>query len=504
MIRVTVASFLVVALLLPFGSELGQERPGPTGRETVLDRVEHVEAKLAQDVPRVAALCDGVQGRRQKVDVGDCRLYCEQEGQGTPLVLIHGGPGATHHYFHPYFSLVKDHFRVIYYDQRGCGLSDYRKGPGYSVDQAVDDLEHLRQALKVDKWIVLGHSYGGVVAQCYALKYPEHLVGLVLVDSAFYGLPVTVSGTRQYEFITPAEAQAIQQVQTDRRLTPSQRLFNAHLNGDWKRQSFYRPSREELARLALYEWKHDDALRPAIAHSLESLDLAGKFDACPIPVLIMEGTWDLTWSADKSEKFARCFPEAKLVLFARAGHSPFADEPKNFFATLREFADGLPQDLAPQVSQWKVRLAELAHEKETSPERVLAHRGWGRESAKRVAEEYSQDWLPQLSAPVTLLKLGFALYDMQRYDEARTAFARMSEVSTDDPLHLAMSRLWQGHMLDLLGRRQEAVALYQQVAEMNVTSGVEHTQYNLTYSPSADAAQRLETPFTRIENQDRD
>jgi proline iminopeptidase len=357
------ASLLVVVLLLPFGSVLPQLGLSQAGRETVLERKEHVEADLAQDVPHVPPLCDGMPVSKQKVNVGDCRLYCEQEGEGTPLVLVNGGPGATHHYFHPYFSEAKDRFRVLYYDQRGCGLSDRRKGAGYSVDQAVDDLEHLREAVKIDRWIVLGHSYGGTIAQCYAVKYPEHLAGLVLVDSAFYGLPVKASRTRQYDFVTSAETQAIQQIQANRRLTPEQKLFNAHLNGDWKRQSFYRPSREELARMALYEWKHDNALRPAITRSLESLDLKGVFDECPIPVLIMEGTWDLTWSADKSQQFARCFPAAKSVLFARASHSPFADEPENFFRALREFADGLPEDLSPEVARWKEQLAERAHQK---------------------------------------------------------------------------------------------------------------------------------------------
>jgi hypothetical protein len=93
---------------------------------------------------------------KEKVSIGDCNLYCEQEGQGTPVVLLHGGPGATHHEFHPWFSQTKDFARVIYYDQRGCGLSDYRPGKGYSVNQAVEDLDRLRQALGIEQWVVLG------------------------------------------------------------------------------------------------------------------------------------------------------------------------------------------------------------------------------------------------------------------------------------------------------------------------------------------------------------
>ena len=87
-----------------------------------------------------------------------------------PVVLLNGGPGATHHYFHPWFSRAKDFARVIYYDQRGCGLSDYNPGAGYSVFQAVEDLEQLRRALEIDQWVVAGHSYGGYLAQQYAVQ----------------------------------------------------------------------------------------------------------------------------------------------------------------------------------------------------------------------------------------------------------------------------------------------------------------------------------------------
>jgi proline iminopeptidase len=98
-------------------------------------------------IPDTPKLCDSFQGDRGKVDIGDCSLYTESEpGTGKyPLVLLHGGPGATHHYFHPYLSRAAGSFQSVnYYDQRGCGESDYSPGQRYSIDQAVDDLEALR------------------------------------------------------------------------------------------------------------------------------------------------------------------------------------------------------------------------------------------------------------------------------------------------------------------------------------------------------------------------
>lgn len=92
---------------------------------------------------------------KQMLDIGDVKLYVQQEGSGIPVVLLHGGPGSSSHYFHTIFKDASSFARVIYYDQRACGLSEYEEGNGFSVEQAVDDLENLRQKLKIDKWVIL-------------------------------------------------------------------------------------------------------------------------------------------------------------------------------------------------------------------------------------------------------------------------------------------------------------------------------------------------------------
>ncbi len=88
-------------------------------RESIFDRNVHIEKKLVTEIPHVPRWCDQLQVSKQRINVGDCELYVEEEGQGTPLVLINGGPGGTHHCFHPWFERAKGFARVIYYDQRG-------------------------------------------------------------------------------------------------------------------------------------------------------------------------------------------------------------------------------------------------------------------------------------------------------------------------------------------------------------------------------------------------
>jgi len=140
-----------------------------------------------------------------------------------------------------------------------------------------------------------------------------------------------------------------------------------HLNGDWKRQSYYRPSRERLAQQARYEWRHANMTREAFAAKktfndvmsadLGKISLAGAFEGCPIPTIILESKWDLTWNTDKPGKLLKQHPGAKLVMFERSGHMPFDDETDKFFAVLRDFISGAPPAPAAALSAWQNHLA---------------------------------------------------------------------------------------------------------------------------------------------------
>jgi proline iminopeptidase len=349
-----------------------------TKRERAMDRVVHIEEGVIREVPAAPRLCDSMNIRKEKVDIGDCKLYCEQEGQGTPMVLLHGGPGATHHDFHPYLSQAAPFARVIYYDQRGCGLSDYQPGQGYSMDQAVDDLDRLRRALGIERWVVLGHSYGGLLAQGYALKYPESLQGLVLV-CASTGLRGKGLPSRAGEFLSPREQAKINEIRSTPGLSIAQIVYNDFLNGDWKRQSYYKPSREQIARTALYEWVHDKNFNSVMSQSADEVDLAGAFARCPLPTLILEGRWDMSWNTDKPERFQKNHPRAKLLVLSESGHSIFADQPNEFFGALRDFLTALTPIPADELKQWKDDLVKWRQDKATSKAVFLQTPGSSRE-----------------------------------------------------------------------------------------------------------------------------
>jgi len=143
-------------------------------------------------------------------------------------------------------------------------------------------------------------------------------------------------------------------------------------------------------------------------------------------------------------------------------------------------------------------LGTLLAEPENDWMRILQAADYGHKANEAIAGLYSKDWLDALP-PTLFLKTGFALYDMGRYEDALDVFVKMSETDKD-AVSSAMSFIWQGQMLDLLGRRQEAIAAYQNAAATDVTGQIRHDQFGLAYSPTEYAQQRMSEPFTRVEN----
>src|SRR3989441_12815869 len=96
-------------------------------------------------------------------------------------MAVHGGPGASHDYFLPYLLPLARRHKLIFIDERGSGRSQKLEDPaGYTIENMVEDVESVRQALGLGKINLLGHSYGGALAQAYALKYQSNLSHLIL------------------------------------------------------------------------------------------------------------------------------------------------------------------------------------------------------------------------------------------------------------------------------------------------------------------------------------
>src|SRR4051794_4879294 len=107
-----------------------------------------------------------------QAEINGTQLFYTTHGQGRPMLVMHGGLGFDHTYFRPWLDPLGEQVTLIYYDQRGQGQSARIESfAGVTHETLVDDADALREHLGYDQIILLGHSYGGFLAQDYALRH---------------------------------------------------------------------------------------------------------------------------------------------------------------------------------------------------------------------------------------------------------------------------------------------------------------------------------------------
>ena len=130
------------------------------------------------------------------VELNGVRLYTRRVGEGPPVVVLHGGPGAHHDYLLPQYDHLTEGGRtLLYYDQRGGGRSPVAREVPLGWREHVADLEALRSHWALDRLTLLGYSWGGLLALLYALEHPDRSARLALVSAA----PVTAAGRDEFE-----------------------------------------------------------------------------------------------------------------------------------------------------------------------------------------------------------------------------------------------------------------------------------------------------------------
>jgi pimeloyl-ACP methyl ester carboxylesterase len=118
-----------------------------------------------------------------QIKTEDIQTYFEINGSGYPIVFIHGG-WVSHRMWKPQIEHFSKSFRVITYDVRGHGNTGGSSKNKYSMEMFADDLSVLLEVLEIKKPVICGLSMGGMVAQVYAVKYPDNLAALILCDTA--------------------------------------------------------------------------------------------------------------------------------------------------------------------------------------------------------------------------------------------------------------------------------------------------------------------------------
>ncbi len=270
------------------------------------------------------------------------RIWVESEGKGTPLLLIAGGPGLAHDYFHPYFSALAAAHRVIYYDALGRGRSDRaHKAADYTFTRDVEEVEALRKALGIARMDVLGHSYGTLVAQAYALKYPNAVRRLVLISPLHSGAMWQASNdliNRQIEQTMPEVWQHVQNLRRQglRSSDPAHREAYRTPPGLYFHRPPAGPLPLDLSMDVYYGIAGNDA-DFVIGGEIAKLDFRPRLKSLAAPLLVLAGRYDRIALPDRVAEYKKRAPRAEVVMMENSAHYPFIEETAAVIERIRRF-----------------------------------------------------------------------------------------------------------------------------------------------------------------------
>jgi proline iminopeptidase len=278
------------------------------------------------------------------VEVHGYRFYWKSVGDPGPagtLVALHGGPGATHDYLLCFADLVARGYRVVFYDQLGCGRSELaHEESEYTVDRDVEDLDEFRRALGIERMHLLGSSYGGALAIAYALAHPEPIRTLT-VASGLASIPLAV---REMDRLC-------------RELPPP---FPAYIERHGARGEYQHP--EYLAAVGLFYRRHLCRLSPwpaevtytldhanspkyrvmngpnefTITGTIRDWDVADRLGEIRVPTLVTVGRYDEVTPA-VAESIHHGIAGSELAVFPQSSHTAFWEERDRYMETLQGF-----------------------------------------------------------------------------------------------------------------------------------------------------------------------
>lgn len=264
-------------------------------------------------------------------------LQYETQGTGREIVIVvHGGPGLPHEYFHPMLSNLSHYAKLVYFDRRADMLGARLPHEPVSLDEMADDLDALRQSLGLSRVTLLGHSFGVSIALNYALRYPDNIKRLVLVSGA--------AGIEN-----PAEAEK----RIVKKLIPVElTLYRGSEGGKGAANPCERVRRRYSVlyphyfhKLVPYEFNNGiytayfDSLakKLALANPAQKLDVRDQLSAIKAPVMVVAGRYDVVTPLDQSVALADGIPNSKMVVMDHSAHFPFFEENYMFTQWVRQF-----------------------------------------------------------------------------------------------------------------------------------------------------------------------
>lgn len=266
-------------------------------------------------------------------------MYARDIGQGTPIIVLHGGPDFDHSYLLPELDRLSDSYHLIYYDQRGRGRSaDGVQPDDVTLASDIADLEKVRQYYHLDSVVLLGHSWGTVLALEYALRYPDRVSHMILMNPA----PASEADYKQLrnDWLEKRAAdmerrKAIAETAAYKEADPEAvtAYYRIHFKPALARSEDYEKLITRMQASFIQQGKGGIIKARAVESrlmtetwALSGYNLLPKLKTVSIPTLVIYGDHDFIPAAT-AEHITQAIPNARMVTLKDCGHFTYLECP---------------------------------------------------------------------------------------------------------------------------------------------------------------------------------
>ena len=273
------------------------------------------------------------------VSTDHTNIFYKTFGSGKPLLIINGGPGMNSDGFEGVAKKLSTRFQSMIYDQRGTGKSQLNRLDSSTITMKlmIDDIESIRKQLKIEKWFVLGHSFGGMVASYYATQYPEHIEKMVLSSSG--GIDLDLLNYVQGQINSKLSSSDLDSVNYwAKKISEGDTSHFAKLQRGMHLAPAYVVDKKFIPVVAERLTQLNSAINQLIWADLRKINFncAAKLKLFSNPVLIIQGRQDIVKAAT-AEKAHMALANSKVVYMDHCIHYGWLDNEAVYFQEINQF-----------------------------------------------------------------------------------------------------------------------------------------------------------------------
>jgi proline iminopeptidase len=283
------------------------------------------------------------------VEIDDYKINIEVLGEGDPIFFFPGGPGNSHDYMQGNFGQYYKTHQVVFIDLLGRGMSDDAKNKSeYSIMNDVHIAEEVRKHLNLEKIAVVGHSYGTVVAQAYAIKHPDNVSKMVLI-AGFHSGEMWQANCDSYNHMAktfyPELWKKVDSLRALGYVSTDPELQEVYASFPVKYVYYHNTALKQNAPRTKYRSWNNDVYAQIIGRDgdfwvggdMIDTDFRRDLGKLNIPTLITAGRYDGVSTPEYNIQYKTFMPRAEFIMFEKSGHNPYLEEPEKFYAVFDEF-----------------------------------------------------------------------------------------------------------------------------------------------------------------------